>query len=76
VEEKLDGLSDEEIGEVRDYEKRNKDRESLRGAIGPQTLKFSPLSRRVLTSSMLEGGWSLGRLYRRSERQDVWRTGA
>jgi hypothetical protein len=29
VEEKLDGLSDEEIGEVRDYEKRNKNRESL-----------------------------------------------
>jgi hypothetical protein len=29
VEEKLDGLSDEEIGEVRGYEKRNKNRESL-----------------------------------------------
>jgi hypothetical protein len=29
VEEKLDGLSDEDIGEVRDYEKWNKDRESL-----------------------------------------------
>jgi len=29
VEEKLGGLSDEEIGEVRDYEKRNKERKSI-----------------------------------------------